>query len=190
MRMHIFEWSYTELMSLKHAVLGFLAIEPMSGYDLKKAFDASVGHFWTADQAQIYRTLARLVEEGMVEIRQVAQDRRPDRNEHRLTNSGTIELDTWLATAASAWPTREPFLLRIFFAGRLDRELVQTMLVQRIEEGEQLLATLIATGSTIDHESADTTIDFEAKLRLATLDNGLRHVRAEIAWATTLLKQI
>ncbi len=47
-------------MSLKHAILGFLELSPFSGYDLKKAFDGSVQHFWPADQAQIYRTLNQL----------------------------------------------------------------------------------------------------------------------------------
>ena len=47
-------------MSLKHAILGFLGYTSLSGYDLKKAFDGSVQHFWPADQSQIYRPLAQL----------------------------------------------------------------------------------------------------------------------------------
>ena len=46
-------------MSLEHAILGFLTYRPMSGYDLKKFFDESVRHFWSAPQSQIYRTLGR-----------------------------------------------------------------------------------------------------------------------------------
>ena len=49
--------SSVEVMSLKHAVLGFLSIAPMTGYDLRKHMEESVAHFWPADQAQIYRTL-------------------------------------------------------------------------------------------------------------------------------------
>ena len=39
-------------MSLKHAILGFLSFKALSGYDLKKAFDNSVRHFWTANRAK------------------------------------------------------------------------------------------------------------------------------------------
>jgi DNA-binding PadR family transcriptional regulator len=60
-------------MSLKHAILGFLSIRPLSGYDLKKAIDGTVGHFWTADQAQIYRMLASLVGEELVEVTHIEQ---------------------------------------------------------------------------------------------------------------------
>ena len=52
-------------MSLEYAILGFLNYQPFSGYDLKKLFDTSVRHFWPADQSQIYRTLARLTEQGL-----------------------------------------------------------------------------------------------------------------------------
>jgi PadR family transcriptional regulator AphA len=55
-------------MSLEYSILGFLSYKPFSGYDLKKAFDNSVRHFWYADQSQIYRTLARLTEQGYVEM--------------------------------------------------------------------------------------------------------------------------
>jgi hypothetical protein len=47
-------------MCLKHAILGILSFSPMTGYDLKKAFDRSVRHFWPVNQSQIYRTLAEL----------------------------------------------------------------------------------------------------------------------------------
>src|SRR5919106_3571520 len=125
--------SYSQVMSLRYAILGFLSVQPMSGYDLKKAFDGSVGHFWTADQAQIYRTLTQLIEGGLVESSHVAQQGKPDRKEHRLTDVGRAELDDWLASPEEPLPTREPFLLRVFFAGRLGRESVLQMLAHRLE---------------------------------------------------------
>ena len=48
-------------MSLENGILGFLAIRPLSGYDLKKLFAYSASFFWPADQAQIYRALKKLV---------------------------------------------------------------------------------------------------------------------------------
>ena len=48
-------------MSLEHAILGFLNARARSGYDLKtRCFDVEAKAFWSADQAQIYRTLERL----------------------------------------------------------------------------------------------------------------------------------
>ncbi len=44
-------------MSLKHALLGFLNYGSMTGYELKKIFDPSIGHFWNAELSQMYPTL-------------------------------------------------------------------------------------------------------------------------------------
>ena len=177
-------------MSLRYAILGFLSVQPMSGYDLKKAFDGSVGYFWTADQAQIYRTLTGLIEGGLVEASHIVQEGRPDRKEHRLTDAGRAELDTWLASPETPQPTREPFLLKIFFAGRLGREPVRRMLAQRLDAGEQQLAALQEIAAAVDHELAGQAIDLEQRLRNATLDNGIKHTQAEIEWARDLLDRI
>jgi PadR family transcriptional regulator AphA len=106
--------SYTELMALRYALLGFLSLRPLSGYDLKRLFDTTVQHFWTGDQAQIYRTLAQLAEEGLVKVRVIEQDKRPDRKEHHLTEAGLEELEKWLRSPLEPVPVREPFLLRLF----------------------------------------------------------------------------
>ena len=53
-------------MELKHAILGLLSIQPMSGYDLNRAFSNTVAHFWYADQSQIYRTLDKLDRKSVV----------------------------------------------------------------------------------------------------------------------------
>ncbi len=63
-------------MSLRSAVLELLSIRPTSGYELKKLIDSSVGHFRSADQSQIYRTLNGLVD-GQLDSRTTAiQDER------------------------------------------------------------------------------------------------------------------
>ena len=82
-------------MSLEFAILGFLNYHPYTGYDLKKIFDTSIRHFWPADQSQIYRTLARLTENGWAEMEKVPQDDRPDRkvySHHRRRARRTVAL--------------------------------------------------------------------------------------------------
>lgn len=177
-------------MSLRYAILGFLSIHPMSGYDLKKAFDESVGHFWTADQAQIYRTLTSLIDDGLVEANHIEQEGKPDRKEHRLTAAGTDELDDWVTAYEEPQPTREPFLLRVFFAGRLGPQQAGQMLTQRIAAAGQQLAVLNGIAALVERELGATKIGLDQQLRIATLDNGIRHTQAEIDWATALLEQI
>ncbi len=120
-------------MSLEHAILGFLSYRPYSGYDLKKIFDTSVRHFWTADQSQIYRTLNRLTERGWAEVEKIEQESRPARKEYHITDSGRDELRTWLITPLPFGDHRNAPMIQVFFAGQLSNAEIVEM-YQRVAE--------------------------------------------------------
>jgi PadR family transcriptional regulator AphA len=130
-------------MSLPHAILGFLAVRPFSGYDLKKAFDSSVRHFWSADQAQIYRALTALGAEGLVTTERVAQQDRPDRKVHHLTDAGRATLAAWLRAPTEAPPRREPFLLKLFFATIVEPAALGALLDAELAAVETDLGALV-----------------------------------------------
>ena len=85
-------------MSLDMILLGFLR-SPVSDYDLKKAFDESVRHFWEAELSQIYPTLHRLRREEWVTSTVEPSDRGPDRKVYRRTPAGVAALREWLSGA-------------------------------------------------------------------------------------------
>ncbi|MFM9919282.1 PadR family transcriptional regulator [Lacisediminihabitans sp. H27-G8] len=173
-------------MTLRHAILGFLSIAPSTGYDLKSYFDGSVRQFWTADQAQIYRVLAQLAQDELVSIEVIPQSDRPDRKLHHLTPAGTQELDHWLSSPLESHTVREPFLLRLFFAGRLGPAGVSDLIDARTAAAEHQLAVL----SAIRSASGPPGPDIEGMLRLATLDNGIRHTQTEIDWLADLGRSV
>ena len=161
-------------MELKHAILGLLSFEPMSGYDLGRAFANVVDHFWHADQSQIYRTLNRLAESGAITTTVIPQDGKPDRKVHSLTEVGRAELNEWLASPLEAEESKEPFLARIFFAGTL----TATQVCELLEERERRVSQFIEALDAVPASAAD----FAGTLRVASLRNGLAHARAELSW--------
>lgn len=120
-------------MSLKHAILGFLSFQSLSGYDLKKAFDGSVQHFWPANQSQIYRTLAALKKEGFVTQEVVEREDRLDKKLYHITEGGREELHQWLATPLPPDNIRIPFLIQLYFGGKLTDEEILGLLIHEIE---------------------------------------------------------
>src|ERR1700733_9633822 len=66
-------------MALREVILTVLARGEMTGYEITKDFEAVYVHFWRASHQQVYRELARLNKDGRVTLRQVAQERRPDK---------------------------------------------------------------------------------------------------------------
>ena len=175
-------------MSLRHSILGLLSIQPMSGYDLKKVIDESVGHFWSADQSQIYRTLAGLVDEGLASRRTVVQEGRPALHLHSATDLGLEELDRWLSSPLRTQPTRQPFLARLFFAARLPTEEIRRLLDARRREVSEELAALEAI--SFPSAPAENVTDVEHALQSATLANGIAHARAEIEWLDATDRQL
>ena len=171
-------------MSLKHAILGLLSVRPMSGYDLKKVIDESVGHFWTADQSQIYRTLSGLVDDGLADRQTIVQEDRPNLHLHSATNDGLSELDRWLASPLQIQPSREPFLARLFFADRMATTKIRELLDSRRQEIADQLAALRAITVPVEPTTIAET------LRLATLANGIRHAQAELDWLAETAHQL
>ncbi|WP_279579818.1 PadR family transcriptional regulator [Fodinicola feengrottensis] len=56
-------------MSLRYALLGLLADEPASGYDLARTFEISLQRWaWHARHSQIYPELNKLADEGLIDV--------------------------------------------------------------------------------------------------------------------------
>ncbi|WP_343926618.1 PadR family transcriptional regulator [Rhodoglobus aureus] len=175
-------------MSLLHAVLGFIAIRPMTGYELGKTFSSTAAHFWAADQSQLYRTLHRAEADGLVESDTIEQTSRPDRRLYSILEPGREALDTWLRSPLEPDNSREPFLLRLFFAEPLGSTGVIRLLEGRRDDARKLLATLDALASDAPPDLSGAPL--ATRLRYATLESGRAHARAEIEWIDELCTQI
>ncbi|WP_309080805.1 PadR family transcriptional regulator [Zhihengliuella sp.] len=166
-------------MILARLILGLLTLAPMTGYDLKRHFDASIGHVWNADKAQIYRTLGQLVETGMAVVKVVPQENYPDRKEHHITDAGRGALRAWLNAEPDAEPAREPFLGRIFFAGELERDAVVLLLQERRARVAAQLEDYRGQRAELgDLEGFDR----RAYLMAATLERSIGHAESELRW--------
>jgi DNA-binding PadR family transcriptional regulator len=107
------------LVSLKHAILGFVDLEPATGYTLAQRFDGSTASFWSATQSQIYRELHELERTGLVDCEVIPQPGKPSRKLYRLTQAGTHELRAWLSAPVDPLQLRDPFMLKFVFAAQL-----------------------------------------------------------------------
>lgn len=112
-------------MSLENILLGLLA-EPASGYDLKRAFDTVINYFWHADIAQVYRTLQRMEDKGLLKSSEVPSDQGPPRKVYRRTASGRKQLFVWLREAPEFSPERRSSVAQLVFMGQLG-DLDQTL---------------------------------------------------------------
>lgn len=101
---------------LKYALLGFLSYRPMSGYDIESWMNISTSNFWYAKLSQIYGTLKKMEEDGLVQSHIEPQEGRPDRRVYVITETGQADLQAWLTTPIMERETKkDALLLKLFF---------------------------------------------------------------------------
>lgn len=126
-------------MSLRNAVLAALLDGAASGYDLAKAFDASVANFWMCTPQQLYRELDRMESDGLIAARTVEQERRPNKRLFSLTSQGVEALARF--TEADHKPTaiRDELLVAVL-AADTNVEAVKASLRERKQWAEAKIA--------------------------------------------------
>ena len=165
-------------------MLGLLGRErTLSGYDLRKCAERSVGYFWAPARSQIYAVLPRLVGAALVTRRDVAQTQRPDKHVYRITAAGKRALRAWLEEPVDAEPDRDVFLLKLFFGGVSDPENMLRHVRRRREEAEQLRVELEAIGERV----ADADGDFYPAL---TRRYGIAWADAVAGWARATEREL
>lgn len=177
-------------MSLKHAILGFLSFKPLSGYDLKKAFDNSVQHFWPANQSQIYRTLAELDEQGLIEKEIIPRAERLDMKIYSITETGRTEFHRWLSTPLPPSENREPFLIQIFFSGQLSDTELLALLHQELRSVEETLAVYADIYTTNTRQADNASNPRAFFLSMLTLEYGLAANHSYRIWLKAVIERV
>lgn len=124
-------------MDVKTVCLGMLTDGDASGYDLKKYFECSFGHFFAAGYGSIYPALATLARNGLVEYEEIPQDGKPDRKVYSITAKGREELMRGLNDANPSHKVRSEFLATLWFANLLSDAQINSILDNKLAELEK-----------------------------------------------------
>jgi DNA-binding PadR family transcriptional regulator len=165
-------------MALHHALLSQLAGGESYGYELKRAFERSVGPQWGAlNIGHLYQVLDRLKRDRLVEIvRAEPQPRRPDRLIYAITPAGRDELSRWLQTpSAPAVGYRDDLYLKLVAAARVGRAQLTDVLQRERHAHLAELHTLRSLPATAPPDALaallteGAALHIEARLRLLEL---------------------
>src|SRR6266852_6702527 len=116
--------------TLRYIILGLLGARPMSGYDIKQAFDRALASYWNAGNSQIYTTVKNLSDAKLVDAEVIVQKSRPNRKVYRLTAAGESELDRWLQEDVPERFSKDDFLTKLFFCGETSDEVALKHLLE------------------------------------------------------------
>jgi PadR family transcriptional regulator, regulatory protein AphA len=168
-------------VSLPAAILGFLQLEPATGYTLKSRFESSVASFWTVTQSQIYRELHGLEREGLVVVRRQPGQGKPNRKVYALSAAGQSVLAAWLRQPLEPLQVRHPLLLKFVFSGEVAPAELDAQLQQyagTLTETREAYAARLIGRQIVELARSKREIQI---WRLSVV-HGLHWCDAELAW--------
>ncbi len=131
-----------KLAAPAYVVLGMVALGARSGYEIKRTVELSIRFFWTISQAQIYPSLEQLQRAGLIAGRAEATGKRR-RRVYEITADGNAVLTQWLRQHEQMpFELRDIAMVKLFFAGALDRHEALSLLASVKGRSAQQIATL------------------------------------------------
>ena len=166
-------------MALGDAILACLTEHPMTGYELAKTFDSSIGFFWKTDHQQIYRELSRLRDRGYIQGREVVQTGKPNKLVYTLTAEGRAAFRSWAARPSVPASIKDDLLVRLYALGATDVAPLRADLMARLEHHRDRAERYdrILTKRFPDGSAASADMGKLLNLRL-----GLRHEWMVAEW--------
>ena len=171
-------------MDVRTICLGILSRGEATGYEIKKTFeDDGYQHFVEASFGSIYPALSKLTQDGLVSVREEAQEKRPDRKVYSITDAGR---QVFLGNLMKPLPEdrhRSPFVFAMLFSHLLPQPRVVEMLDTYIEQSEAKLAQLMEPKDQPQPEGERFVTGYGRAVYIAML-NFLRGYRAELKGRT------
>ncbi|WP_407445679.1 PadR family transcriptional regulator [Rhodococcus sp. (in: high G+C Gram-positive bacteria)] len=151
------------------SLLGFLHEGPKTGWDLVTTAQERIGKFWSLTTSQVYRELAAMERDGLIEAGETGpRARKP----YALTDEGRRAFADWLEREPGPENIRHPLLLTVAFADHLPAHRLVEILAHYRAEHERQLAEyeeLLASHALPDYPAA--TVEF-----------GIAYERAVLTW--------
>ena len=163
-------------MSVRNSLLGLLAQHPRHGYELHAAFEAVVGgqSNWDVKPAQIYTTLSRLEEAGLVVEESVDQAGGPEKRIFAITEAGQRQLMAWFATPVPSEHHRDEFFIKLMLC-----------LATQAVDPHKVIHTQRASLYRELHNAATSRSKADPRQDLALIllqDQVVMHLEADLRW--------
>jgi len=163
-------------LTMEHALLGFLSVRPMHGYELFQTLSSStgLGPVWRLKQSQLYALLAKLEERGYVQATVEPQENRPPRKIFDLTEEGRRALGDWVRTpVARPRELRLDFLAKLYFAQLEGTDATQQLIKGQVGRCQRWL---------MEHESRLEDLDEDQRYEKVVWDLRIRQIKAMLEW--------
>ncbi|MGY1709714.1 PadR family transcriptional regulator [Geodermatophilus sp. SYSU D00758] len=177
------------LTTTSYAILGLLAVQPWSTYELTRQMDRSLGRIWPRAQSKLYEEPKKLVERGLAAARTERVGRRP-RTVYEITPEGRAALAAWLAVPGDGPVLEFEQLLKVWFAEHgTRRDALENIAAARRWAAERNEDNLRAARAYLAGEGPFQTRAAQTMLAGAFLTDFYALVARWADWATAVVEQ-
>ncbi|WP_058300758.1 PadR family transcriptional regulator [Gorillibacterium timonense] len=163
-------------------ILGILMEGPMSGYDIKRMIDQSVGFFYTASFGSLYPALKRLTEQDSIAVTETGSSK--NKKIYTLLPAGKERFLSWLAEPLTR--VRNEHMLKIFFYDYLEEGLRKERLRAFHSKLQGEYHRLKAVQEIVDKETETIDNPEDYVYRLSVLTYGSRFLGMVRQWVEDL----
>jgi DNA-binding PadR family transcriptional regulator len=165
------------MTTLGYAILGLLARESLSGYDVTQRMKGRVGFFWGA---------------GFVTHSVIEQRERPDKKVFEATEAGLDALKEWATQPPPRRPTKDELTLKAYSVWLVDGEAAARLFREEGRRYEEQLARYEEIRDWMEEEWADDIGRPETPrfASYATLQRGILYERGNAEWCRWLAEAV
>ncbi len=167
-------------------ILGFLEIKNLTIYEIKKAMENSINHFYSSSYGSIHPAVAKLEKNGFVTSKEKFDGKRKKKI-YSITESGKENFNNWLKDDIQLTRLKEDSLVKLFFFGNLDNESRKRIITNYVKKLQQSIAELEVIKNSIDLEKIPDELSETARFQVETLKFGLDNANFMNDWYKELL---
>lgn len=168
------------------AILGYLASQDGTGYDIR-AWLGRISTMWHESYGQIYPTLQRMTDEGLLTRSVTEGEKGSDKYVYSITQKGHKAFTDWLEEPVYFAPPRSEISLRMYFAKHSSKDVMIKQILrykQMVQESYDICLELEKEFVTKKKPNPITDHAF------MTISHCLYLRRAAIAWCDDMLTRL
>jgi DNA-binding PadR family transcriptional regulator len=175
-------------MALSHAIMTALLEDELSGYELAKDFDVSLGLFWHASHQQIYQELHKLADKGWLRRETVGQTGKPDKIVYALTAAGHRALEAWVLGGSRVREGKDDLFVKLY---NLSEKTASHLAAEVEQRREQMMQRLyLYEKIRRRHYAQPEQLSVRRRGVYLALLGGIRHGEQFLAWCDEVLEML
>jgi DNA-binding PadR family transcriptional regulator len=168
--------------SIRYYILGLLAQQPMSGYDIKRFLKNLSWLIGSPSFGSLYPALRSLLGDGLVNVDAIPRNERQSRKIYTITETGHEVLREWVEQPIDPKASLKAFVMRLLLASNFSHTGLVSHLHQRRSQVASHKAAIQQIITTMDNGATPE--------QYLALDYGLSIATAEMAWLDKALSQL